>query len=238
MITDEEIEQLPEDPELAFVEFEKIVRERTLESLKHLSGVDADDCYLAYINKVLGASREYKIDALKNRETPSLNSNLYDVYRKLAADVDFYATQIRIRNVGRNRQNSVGLDGNTKTKIHQYIQKIRIILEKVELPVTKRDALFGKLDAFAAEVDKVRTSLQSIMAIWLEVCTDIDEGVKKLRPLLRMINSIAVLMGKAKEIEDTLRVLPLQTAQLEAPRKQLPPPTANRMPSDVEDIPF
>jgi hypothetical protein len=68
------------------------------------------------------------------------------------------------------------------------------------------------------------------MAVWLEVCTDIDEGVKKLRPLLRMINSIAVLMGKAKEIEDTLRAFPLQTTQLETPRNNCRRPMQTECP--------
>jgi hypothetical protein len=77
MITDEEIEQLPEDPELAFIEFEKILLKRSGEILSWASGRDADDCYLAYINKVLAAAREYKIDALKNWDVPSVDSNLY-----------------------------------------------------------------------------------------------------------------------------------------------------------------
>jgi hypothetical protein len=239
MITDEEIEQLPEDPELAFVEFEKILLQRSREILDRASGQqDAEDCYLAYINKVLAAAREYKIDSLKKWDVPSVDSDqLYAAYRQLAANVDFFATQLRIRRAGRNRRNSVGLDGNTKAKIHQYIQKIRTVLNKFELPEPKRDALFSKLDAFALEVDRSRTNLQSVTDVYLTVCTAIGEGFNRLEPVRKFIDSIAALMGKAKETEDSLRALPAPTNQLEFSLKQLEPPDANGQPLDDEDIP-
>src|SRR5271155_228883 len=145
MIKDEEIEQLPEDPELAFVEFEKILRDRSNDKITEASQeqwANPDVYYIEYINKVLAAARTYEIDGLKNWEVPRLDSNCYRAYCQFVTDVDFFTTQIRIRHAGRNRQNSVGLDGNTKTKIHGYIQKIRIVLDKAELPESKRDLLF------------------------------------------------------------------------------------------------
>jgi hypothetical protein len=148
MITDEEIEQLPEDPELAFVEFEKIMRDRTNGKIGEASQeqwCNADVFYLEYINKVLAAARAYTIDGLKDLQVPSVNSNSYEAYRQIVTDVDFYTIQIRIRHAGRNRQNSVGLDGNTKAKIHSYVQKIRIVLDKAELPESKRDLLHRAL---------------------------------------------------------------------------------------------
>jgi hypothetical protein len=232
MITDEEIEQLPEDPDLAFVEFEKIMRERTSNKVAEVSDRDTygsvDVFYLEYINKVLAAARAYKIDGLKEWEVPVVNSNCWEAYRQFSNDVDFFTMQIRIGHAGRNRQNSVGLDGNTKAKIHTYVQKIRIVLEKAELPEVKRDLLFAKLDAFVVEVDKARTSLQSVASVYLTVCTVIGEGFNKLEPVRRFINSIATLIGNAKGAEDSLRALPSSTKQLELPRKQLPPPDDDR----------
>jgi hypothetical protein len=235
MITDEEIEQLPDDPELAFVGFEKILRERLNERIHEASQEqwgNTEPYYLEYINKVLAAARTYEISTLKDCEVPKVNSNIYQAYERFSADVDHFTTQIRIRRAGRNRQNSVGLDGNTKTKIHSYIQKIRIILDKAELPESKRDLLFSKLDAFVLEVDKARTNLQSVSAVYLTVCTVIGEGFNKLEPVRRFINSIAALIGKAKEAEDSLRALPSPTKLLESPRRQLPAPEANGQASD------
>jgi hypothetical protein len=56
MITDEELAQLPDDPELAFVEFERIMRSRLYEAMREASQEqypDTDSCQLEYMNKVL-----------------------------------------------------------------------------------------------------------------------------------------------------------------------------------------
>jgi hypothetical protein len=237
MFTDDEIEQLPEEPELAFVELEKIIRARTKEALAEASREqwNPDDYFIEYMNSVMAAVREYKIEALNNLEIPGVNSpHIYENYRQFSADVDLFTNQIRLRRGRRNRQNSVGLDGNTKAKIHGYIQKIRIVLDKAELPEAKRDSLFAKLDAFVLEVDKAWTNLQSITTVYLTVCTVIGEGFNRLEPVRRFINSIAALIGKAKETEDSLRIsLPSPPTQLEFSRKQLPAP----QPMDDEEIP-
>jgi hypothetical protein len=223
--------------------------DRCLEDRVHLSNKihesaqeqwgNCDVYYLEYINEVSAAAREFDIEPLKSQLVPQVSdANLYQAYLQFTHEVDGFTTQIRLRRLKRNRRNSVGLDGNTKTRIHQYIQKIRTVLNKIEIPEPKRDALFGKLDAFALEVDKSRTNLQSVAEVYLTVCTVIGEGFNKLEPVRRFIDSIAALMGKAKETEDSLRALPFPTKQLEFPLKQLAPPDANGKTLDDEDIPF
>jgi hypothetical protein len=138
MITDDDLEQLSEDPDLAFVEFEKIMRERVVNQIAEISGEEhgkKEAYYIDYINKVLAAAHVFNIDGLKKCEVPKADSNnCWQAYRQFTNDVDFFTTQIRIGHASRNRKNSVGLDGNTKTKIHGYVQKIRIVLNKAELP--------------------------------------------------------------------------------------------------------
>lgn len=243
MITDEEIEQLPEDPELAFVEFERIMRDRTNVAIERTpydnEGTSLIESYrLEYINKVVGAARVYNIDGLKQSQVPRMDANVYEEWRQFMSDVDYVTIQIRIRHAPHNRQNSVGLDGNTKAKIHGYVQKIRIVLDKAELPEPKRDLLFAKLDAFVIEVDKARTSIQPLASAWLSVCTYIGEGFNKLEPARRFLDSIGALMGKAKEAEEALRMVSLTTGQLEPPRRQLPAPDDVIPAADEDEIPF
>jgi hypothetical protein len=243
MITDEELAQLPDDPELAFVEFERIMRTRLYEAVQKAVSQDQyehrETCQLEYMNKVLAAAKEYGIEALSSWRVPSANDEILDKSRNFTADVDHITMQIRIRNAPRNRQNSVGLDGNTKTKIHHHIGQIRSAIETAELPDEKRDALYTKLNRFALEVDKARTPLEAGMAVYIAVCDGIGQGFKKLEPARHWIDSIAALLGRAKEVEDSLRpALPPP-----AERKRLEPPPRNRLlppnPADVDDdIPF
>jgi hypothetical protein len=243
MITDEEISQLPEDPQLAFVEVEKIIRARLREKEDEATQEqygNADSYRLEYMNKVLAAARVYEIEALKRWDVPQINDNIDLAYRQLSSDVDHFTMQIRLRQPARGRENSVGLDGSTKIKIHHHISQIRAAIEAADLPESKRDSLYSKLNRFAEAVDKARTDLQAGMAVYIAVCDGIGEGFKKLEPARRWIDSIAALLGRAKEAEDSLRAAlprPAEHRQLEAPRKALPAPDQKGDAAD-DEIPF
>ena len=120
MITDEEISQLPEEPELAFVEFEKILRDRLNEYERQAEReqFSTTDYKLEYINKVLAAAKEYGIDELSNWQVPSVNDDIYRAFNQFSSDVDHFTVQIRIRYAPRYRKGSVGLyPESLKTRI-------------------------------------------------------------------------------------------------------------------------
>ena len=242
MITDDEISNLPQDqPELAFVEFEKILRARVLEKESEEDQYSSAEPYrLEYINKVVAAARYFKIDVLKDWQVPKTNSNVFETYKQFVTDVDHFTIQIRLARGSKNIQSSVGLDGNTKVKIRHFIDQIKTSIDSAELPNDKRDRLQKKLSDFALEVEKIRTGIQAAGAIYIAICSDIGEGFKKLEPVKRMVDSIAGLLGKAKEVEEgNSRTLAGEERplQLEAPRRQLPPPEPKS--TDLDDeIPF
>jgi hypothetical protein len=247
MISDEELEQLPENPDLAFVGFERIMRARVdeqerqeLRLAEEGVGFSADSYRREYINKVLAAARVYGIAALESWRIPSVQDDIMGSYIAFTSEVDNFTTQVRLRNAPRNRQNSVGLDGTIKVKIHHYIGQIRAAIEKADLPEPKRDSLYTKLNSFALEVDKNRTNLQSGMAIYIAVCDGIGQGFQKLEPARKLIDSIGTLLGRAKEVEDNFRPAlsrPGERKQLEAPRARLASPEPKRDNLDGE-IPF
>jgi hypothetical protein len=243
MITDEELAQLPDDPELAFVEFERIMRARLdeQENMAECGEYSAEPYQLEYMIKVRAAAKEYSIEALKDWRVPPVPEDIAGACRSFIADVDSYTTTIRIRQAPRNRRNSVGLDGNTKTKIHHHIEQIRSAIEQADLPEPKRDSLFKKLHVFALEVDKSRTSLDAGMAIYIAICDGIGQGFNKLEPARRFIDSIAALLGRAKDVEDSQRPSlpsPRERKRIDAPRKLLEPPAGPQWSPDDDEIPF
>jgi hypothetical protein len=64
------------------------------------------------------------------------------------------------------------LDAAAKSAIHTLIEKIRERLNELKLPENKRDALFNKLNSFAAEVDRNRTRTEGFYAFAVEVARD------------------------------------------------------------------
>ena len=127
-----------------------------------------------------------------------------------------------------------------RTKIHHFIQQIRTVIEQSDLPVDKREALLNKLNKFAAEVDRSRTPLQAAMAVYIAICDGIGQGFVKLEPARKFINSIAALMGRAKENEeraDERLPPPSERKKIEPPKRRLPSP--RRADERLEDdIPF
>jgi hypothetical protein len=245
MISDDELSELPVDPELAFVQLEKILRERVQEmetrEADSQGAFDADSYRLEYMNKVHAAAAAFSIEVLATLEVPKSDQNsIAREYRQFVRDVDHVTIQIRIHSARSNRQGSVGLDDTTRAKIHHFIKQIREAIGQSELPDDKRDALYDKLNKFAAEVDKARTALQAGMAVYIAVCDAIGQGFQKLEPARKWIDSIGALLGQAKEGEDRA------DHRLPPPpeRKRLEPPptkqvsTSSRPRPVDDDIPF
>jgi hypothetical protein len=106
-----------------------------------------------------------------------------------------------------------------------------------DLPIKKRESLYGKLNTFAAEVDRARTRFETASALLLEICDPIGQGFEKLEPARRWLDSIGALMARAKGLEDSIRLpKPTERPRLEPLRRNLPPPSK---PADLDDdIPF
>jgi hypothetical protein len=242
MITDEELAELSDDPELAFVEFERIMR-AWLEAVEKTSPHGFDVKRRAeYMSKVLAAAQEYDITNIKKwNMSPSNTDEFLDIFANFISDIDHSTTILRIRHAPRSRKHSAGLDGNTKTKIHHFISQIKSVIEMAHLPDDRRDALYDKLNDFALEVDKARTSLQAGTAVWLALCDAIGQGFERLEPARGMIDSIARLLGRAKDSEGALRPAlprPVMQRQIEAPRDPLTRPPSLPTPELDDDIPF
>lgn len=219
MIPDEELSQLPVDPQLAFVRLEQIMRERL--GMQEKEATDVDLPRLEYMNKVAAAALAYKIDGLEKLFVPpDASGPLATALQQFTRQVDRVTMQIRIRSAQMNREGSVGLEDTAKAKIRHYIAQIKDAIDKAELPDDKREALYDKLNKFAAEVDKVRTALQAGMAVFIAVCDGINQGFIKLEPARKWLDSIAAILGRAKAEEERAdyRLPP------PAERKQLEPP--------------
>ena len=243
MISDDALSQLPVDPELAFVQFEKILRTRVQQEEQDAEQgqYNADPYRLEYMNKVFAAAKVYGIDALADLCVPKLDRySIAEQYQQFQHDVDHVTIQIRIRSAQSDRQGSVGLDDTARAKIHHFIEKIREAIRQSELPDDKRDALYDKLNKFATEVDKGRTALQAGMAVYIAVCDAIGQGFKKLEPARKFIDSIGALLGRAKEGEDRADHRlppPAERKRLEPlPKRQIPKSHPETIVDD--DIPF
>jgi hypothetical protein len=239
MLSDDELLRLSAEPEQAFLEYERQVRERIRAELSRADNYEVDSLKIEYITHVIAVARELDLAILGDWEVPKFGStSIHEEYLQFQSDVDFYVVRLRLKHARRARGYSVALDTSTRSKIRHHLNRIRDIVTKLEIAQRKREALLAKLTAFESEVDRDRTRFDSAMALMIEAAGATGEAAKKLKPVRKIIDSITDLIKSAKDEEDS------GSPSLPPPeeRKRIEPPRASS-PSDKgssldDDIPF
>jgi hypothetical protein len=222
-------DDLPEDPELAFLSLEAHFKRQCDEQLAKNHQEERTDIYfIQYISRVLAAINELGLeDKFANGSVPSIKDVNYTTYIDFCEDVEHYRTKLQIRCSRRGKEYSVALDTPTKLKLRHLLSQIKETVDKLDVSQSKKEALFAKISALENEINRDRTRFDAVAALWVEVCEKIGEGVKKLEPLRQLMDSVGSLIGAAKKEEET------QAHRLPAPKtpKQIAPPKD-------DDIPF
>ncbi len=243
-ITQDEIEDLPEDPTSAFVAFVRHASARLGERLNHLSGIDeqlayneAEDARHGFMNVLIAAAKRYEISPFSAYELPLFDNFSLSDYRSFRSDIDHYVSQMVLDNAIRERGNSVDLSSRAKDRIRSHIHGLKTCIDNADLPEAKKEALHKKLSLFEAELEKRRLGLLAVTVVALEIMA-LPGGVWATYEMVQKLTAnILSEVGEAKVAEDEMRRL----APVEPPRKLLPPRRAadNIVPSDADDdIPF
>ena len=113
---------------------------------------------------------------------------------------------------------------DTREKIREFINKIKLTTEGIDLPLPRKEAIMGKLNAFAAEVDRDRTRLTAFGALVIEAAGGMAKVERKLRPIRKWIDSISGLLHEARAVEEARPGLPAPDKRISAPAKRIAPP--------------
>jgi hypothetical protein len=143
-------------------------------------------------------------------------------------EVTYWTTQIEVRHANRLRPIStvLQLTPEVRQQLHSYINKIRETVAPLQLPEKKKEAILGKLNSLADEVDRDRTKTEAWTAFVLEIASAGGQAAKELKPIKDLSDAVGNLLGKAKEIAEGKRRLPAPAprARIEGPPKPKPPP--------------
>jgi hypothetical protein len=230
-LVEDEFANRPENDELAFLHFEKIFRKSLDEALSQLrrnSGDEYWDSYnhfmQTYINYVLATAKELNLVSLEYWVNNPNAANDSQHFNQIKFDIDAAITGIKVRHAEVVRKYSVRLEPATREKIRELINKIKLTIEGIDLPLPRKEALMAKLNAFAAEVDRDRTQFQAFAALIIEA-TDVTAKVeRKLRPIRKWLEAAARVMHEARALEETSR-LPPPNKRIQPPPKQIAPPS-------------
>lgn len=239
-ISDAEIEALPIEPEQRFIRLERIVRERLENAVNRLDdNENLVPLHRRYMSIVLPAAKHCGIASLDQWERPSADD--WQAYDAFLAEVDYAITELRLRSADHTHQNSVALDAVNKIKLRHLLTQIKDAVDKLDVSVRKKEALYDRINGLQSEIDRNRTRWEAFAALMIEGCDDTGEAASKLEPLVRMIERVGSALGIAKRAETSQAKLPApkETKQIEPPKNAQPPKKSNGFNRRIdEDIPF
>lgn len=235
MITDDELEDIPADPDDAICFLVEALRQKVRQY-----GTDDRrtwDIEREYVNLLRGFAGEYHVNIHSHvtSDPPLSDSDFADYYHAFNVLVDQYVAAARIRMAMQRKRERVPLNAATKARISRHVQQIREILHRIDLPTDKKDQILLRLNRFAAAVDMEKTDTRRILDVILEVADTGDEMSKKLVDVRKHVEAITGFLAEARSWTDKLLgVTWSKSKEIEGPRKQLPAPAQD----EDDDIPF
>jgi len=226
-------ENLPEDPEQAFLLLEEKYRTECNEGVKKAHQDENLNVYFVdYIAQVIGTITELGLQAKFDDRVPQIENVDYQTYLNFSKDVKHYRTMLLIRHGRRIQGYSVQFDAATKVKVKHHIDQLRDIFEKLEVEQDKRDALRNTVNALQEEIDRERTRFDVYAALAVEAAGFVGESVEKSK-VLDVLNAIARVIWGTKREHETKRLL--APTRIEPPRAPRPAPKKGDM---DDEIPF
>ncbi|QDP24070.1 hypothetical protein [Bradyrhizobium cosmicum] len=242
MITEEDFAAVADcPPDLAFARLEKKFRDRLETNIEHSQNNNSWAHYvIEYMNYTHAAAEALRLDFLDSFSVPDEDqtSNLNDIHNAFLRAVDNYTVRAHIRNVRHGPSNSLPLDEHDKKHIRAYVTKIKEIVEASALEIGKKETLMNTLNAFLAEVDRDRTSMQRFSDFMMGLAKTTADATEELEPTWKWARLIAAIFGARYDAENAK--LPPPQKKIESPKPKLPPPrSTNGRNADMDDdIPF
>jgi hypothetical protein len=244
-ITQEELDELPDDPQAAFLRFAQLAQRRLREVRGRLNLDDGGDWDLlnearhGFMNVMLAVAKRFEIEPFSSMDVPPISSFDDRDHKQFKADLDHYIAQVAIGNSIRGRRDSVFLSDSAKDRIRTYLRALRSEIEKADLGEAKRSALLDKLKKFEDELEKRRLTLLELTRIIIAVAAVPGAVWASIDLTMKLVGNVMQVVGEARAVEESERS-PISHEPLKAlspPRKDVVRGRASEGLID-DDIPF
>ncbi len=238
---DEDIAELADDPDLAFVQFERMARARLDSRLEGLDpNVDTSIIYFEYMSAVLAAAKSFQISDLAKWRLPSMRDD--DVERTcqdFAINAQHVAMQIQLRFGPRFRTSSVKIGQNAREKLRHHLAQMREAVEKSELSQEKKDRIMRRINDLQKEVDAGRTPIQSLGELVMQISDITSNAIDRVLPSVRAIAAIFQSERETEEAERAQLPKPIERKRIKGPEQSdVKPANGTAQKGFEDDIPF
>ena len=234
IITDEEMANLPDDDQLAFVVYEERLRAKTRDKTADQEGSSLER---EYVNHILAFISVVNLNVAVDRDPPFLDNDFWEWYHRFQQVIDYRIVEIRLAHARDGRSGvttAIYLSEDYRTEIHKLLGRVRKVVNTADLPDAKKDDIYDKINALQSEVDRSKTRLDAFHSRWLDVTNAAGEGAENLEPVVKLLGHVMRIFGRAKTEHDVGKLPPPDVPQ------KLPSPATDQPPqADLDDeIPF
>jgi hypothetical protein len=217
LFTPQELEELSDDPRVAFAE---IVRKATAVLRERTQGLfggreDAESWRYAleerygFVNLIVAAGKTLKIEPFVSRQVADVTSFEDSDYREFRSELDHYMTQMALDNARRGKREGITLPPDAKARIRKHISALKLLIDASEIGEKKKMSMRSKLDQFEKELDKQRLPLGAVGVIALSLFALPPDLADNAQMAIQAISGIFGEVQSAKSAEDEQRQLPL-----------------------------
>lgn len=213
------------EPEAKWLALESICRRNLNELIGTDSYASSDSSLrLQYMTIVDAAANALEIKGL---DVPTESVSDFDRFLMSAIAT---STRLQLKLSSSNHSLSVALKRSTKFKIHEQIERLRVVIAGADLPDKLRKSLQSKLDELQSLVVSHRVDYGKIMAILAFIGAGLYSTTGFLADAPGALGTITALIGTDKVEEDEEQRL----IESERSPLQLPPPSTNHASDDSE----
>nr|WP_087573317.1 hypothetical protein [Sphingomonas sp. CDS-1] len=205
LMTPEDYEALPEEPEEQFIAIERTCRinlNRLLPILERNDAWSRQMLQLQYMTTVAAAAAELNIPEVR---FPQGHDEPHLVFDEFLLQASGAVTRARLRKATRSRPFTVQLAARTRKAVELQINKLRTIIESADMPEPRRRALLRKLDELNTALNEPRTSFATVGVILATLASGVAIGTSFLADAPNAIMTIQRLVGADKDAEEAER---------------------------------
>ena len=229
LVTQDELDDLPEHPRQAFAQFARHAYRRLNEKIEtcdlneSYGWQEANQARAGYMNVLIAAARRFEIKPFAELEVPKIAEVGENEYNQFKADIDHFLTQIALDSTFQKRNDSVLIGENAKQKIRSYLHQIKLSIDEADFDENKKSQLLQKIADFEKALDRRRLPLITITYLTLAVAALPGGVISSYDGLTRITSKILNVIYEEKIIEDQQRLPPYEDSSphLYPPRPQL-----------------
>jgi hypothetical protein len=144
IFSQDQLDQLPLENELAFLAWVRRAREILDERTNRLSDQDENGWRLiqaerySFVNLIVAIGKRYGIQPFRNYEIPFLSDFDQNDYGNFSSELDHYVAQIVVDETIRKSRQGVELSLASKQKIRDYVARLKDLIDQSDLNPLRR----------------------------------------------------------------------------------------------------